>query len=209
MKRTLSLVFALLGWLAIGIQYGILVQNRILPLDETTIRFFSYFTILTNTFVAVYFTLVAIHTGKQDGTLYGKPGVLTALTTYILIVGLVYQVVLRHLWSPQGMHMLADETLHTIIPLCVLLFWILYEQKQALEFRMIIRWLIFPLLYLIYILTQGQFTNFYPYPFIDVTQLGMAKVLAHSAGLMALFVFLAGVLVVMGKRMKGMNPFSR
>ncbi|MFZ5976285.1 MULTISPECIES: Pr6Pr family membrane protein [unclassified Hydrotalea] len=33
-------------------------------------------------------------------------------------------------------------------------------------------WLIYPLLYLVYILIRGSFSGFYPYPFVNVLQIG-------------------------------------
>src|SRR5690242_8869207 len=99
MKKNLALVFALLGWFAVIAQYVLMFQNRVTGIGEMTIRFFSFFTILTNTLVAVYFTYQALKGARIRAA--DKPGVLTAITVYITIVGLVYQVVLRWIWSPQ------------------------------------------------------------------------------------------------------------
>lgn len=52
---------------------------------------------------------------------------------------------------------------------------------------MIPKWLIYPQAYLIYIPIRGHFSGFYPYPFVDVSALGMTKVLFNSAVLMGVF----------------------
>jgi hypothetical protein len=101
MKKKLAAIFAIAGWFAIIAQYFLMIENRQATISETTIRFFSFFTILTNILAAVYFTSV-IFTKNLETKLHGTPGFLTALTTYITIVGLVYQVALRHVWHPEG-----------------------------------------------------------------------------------------------------------
>ena len=40
-------------------------------------------------------------------------------------------------------------------------------------------WLIYPLAYVAYTLAHGAVMNWYPYPFLDVTQLGYLTVLWH------------------------------
>jgi len=120
-----------------------------------------------------------------------KPGILTAVTLYISIVGLVYQLVLRSIWSPTGMQKLVDELLHSVMPLFVIVFWYLYENHKTTSWKSFPKWLIFPSLYLVYILIRGHFSNYYPYPFMDVTQLGFNKVLLNSGILVLVFVAVA------------------
>jgi hypothetical protein len=95
MKKRIALIFALITWFAVIVQFYLMMDNRVTPGPETIIRFFSFFTILTNSLVAVYFT-VQIQAKNQKG-FWHQPGTLTAITVYILVVGLVYQLVLRQL----------------------------------------------------------------------------------------------------------------
>ncbi len=74
MKRNLALIFALIGWFAIIAQFGLMIENRVSSIPETIIRFFSFFTIITNTLVAIYFTCIFL---KKRLELVDKPGVLT------------------------------------------------------------------------------------------------------------------------------------
>ncbi|TVQ16682.1 MAG: hypothetical protein EA364_00100, partial [Balneolaceae bacterium] len=41
-------------------------------------------------------------------------------------------------------------------------------------------WLLYPVLYLLFILIIGNFSGFYPYPFLDVAELGIGKVMVIS-----------------------------
>lgn len=182
-----------------------MIDNRIASVPETTIRFFSFFTILTNLIVAIYFTVLRLK--KTTSLLFRleKPGVLSAVTLYISIVGLVYQVVLRSIWSPTGMQKLVDELLHSIIPLFVIVFWYVYENHKENQWKFIPSWLIYPSLYLVYILVRGNFSNFYPYPFVNVTQLGLQQVLINSGVLVLVFI-LAAVIFISISRWISKNP---
>ncbi|WP_229216724.1 Pr6Pr family membrane protein [Dyadobacter sp. 3J3] len=176
-----------------------MIENRVTPIFETTIRFFSFFTILTNLLVAIYFSLSLIKTRQGYMSIINKPGTLTAVTVYITIVGLVYQVILRHTWEPQGAQKIVDELLHSVIPVLVIIFWYLFEEKKSVTYQQIPKWLIYPLIYLIYILIRGRFSNFYPYPFVDAGRLGLSKVLANSAGLIVLFICISALYIKIGK----------
>jgi hypothetical protein len=108
-----------------------MITNRIADVPETIIRFFSFFTILTNTIVAIYFSFQFFNSKRNHWL--NRAGVLTAITVYIIVVGLVYQLILRQVWEPTGMQKLVDELLHSINPILVLIFWFLYEKKSLLN----------------------------------------------------------------------------
>ncbi len=203
MKNTLSILFATIAWFSVLTQYYLMIENRVTPILETTIRFFSFFTILTNLLVAIYFTLSLIKKENRVLSIINKPGTLTAVTVYITIVGLVYQILLRHVWDPKGMQRVIDELLHSAIPILVTIFWYLYEEKKSIAYKQILKWLIYPLIYLLFILIRGEFSNFYPYPFVNITNLGLKQVLINSAGLILFFSCLSAGYIKLGKVIKG------
>ena len=190
-KNNLLLLGSIIGWFAVITQYVLMLNVSLETTAETTIRFFSYFTILSNTLVAVYFTVMWLKKPSLLLLRLQKPGILTAVTLYISIVGLVYQLVLRSIWSPTGMQKLVDELLHSVMPLFVIVFWYLYENHKTTSWKSFPKWLIFPSLYLVYILIRGHFSNYYPYPFMDVTQLGLNQVLLNSGVLVLVFLAVA------------------
>ena len=169
LQRNLSILFAIIVWFAVLAQFYLIIENRVAPVTETIIRFFSFFTILTNILVAVYFTIKALGRDQLD-----KAGLLTAITVYITIVGLVYQVLLRHIWQPTGLQMVVDELLHSVNPLLVISYWYLFEKKFFVHYKEVFKWMIYPVVYLVYILTRGSFSGFYPYPFITNFWVGKA-----------------------------------
>lgn len=199
MQRPLSVLFAIVGWFAIIVQLILMLDNRTASVAETLIRFFSFFTILTNTLVAVYFTLKVFKTKEDSSGVLHKPGSLTAITMYITVVGLVYQVALRHIWHPTGLQMVVDELLHTVIPLLVIIYWAMYEQKSQVAWKNIPKFLWYPALYLAFILIRGEFSGFYPYPFIRVSELGWATTLVNILVLFGVFLVLSFLFVGIGK----------
>lgn len=200
MRKTLSLLFAAIAWFAVITQFILMLQNRTASVPETIVRFFSFFTILTNTLVALFFTGQALNVARTY-----KPGVLSAVTVYIFMVGLVYQFLLRHVWQPTGMQRIVDELLHTIIPLLVILYWYLYEEKAQVKYAQIKGWLAYPLAYLIYITIRGNFSGFYPYPFVNVAEIGLGRTLLNSGLLTLFFVGISYLLVTIGRKTVNKN----
>ncbi|MDX8569793.1 Pr6Pr family membrane protein [Elizabethkingia sp. HX XZB] len=200
MKRNLAFIFAALGWFAVIVQYYLMIESRTISVSEATIRFFSFFTILTNILVALYFSIIFFFRSKSV-SLITAPGTLTFITIYITVVGLVYQVALRHLWHPQGIQRFVDELLHSIIPILVILFWYLYESKKSLKYSLSIKWLSYPLIYFIYILLRGNQSGFYPYPFVDISVLGFTAVIQNALFLSLFFLGLSLAFIFIGKQL--------
>ncbi|MBI5371523.1 MAG: Pr6Pr family membrane protein [Sphingobacteriales bacterium] len=202
MKRKLSILFAAIAWFAVLAQFYLMMENRRASVCETIIRFFSFFTILTNLLVAIYFTFILFKIKGRIPAILNKPGALTAITVYITTVGLVYQVILRHTWQPAGLQLIVDELLHTVMPVLVIIYWYLYENKSSATYRQIPMWLLYPLIYVTYILVRGSFSGFYPYPFVDAGNLGLSKVIINIVVLMALFVVLSAIYIRVGRAIK-------
>ncbi|MBA3987137.1 MAG: Pr6Pr family membrane protein [Flavobacteriales bacterium] len=166
-------------WFAIIAQFLLMFQNRQTDIPEMVIRFFSFFTILTNILVALYFTSSVFRLKIIPFKWLLSKGTLTAITAFILIVGLVYQVALRGIWQPTGLQHIVDELLHTIIPLYVFIYWFFKVNKNDLELIPIFSWLLYPLIFIISILVRGHNSGYYPYPFLNVSEIGYEKTLSN------------------------------
>lgn len=193
------IILFILGWFALGSQLYLIIQNRIVSVPETLIRYFSFFTILTNLLVAVCVSCLWLRPDSKWGRFFSRPTALTALTVYIVIVGVVYNVVLRFLWQPQGLQYVTDELLHTAIPALFLLLWICYVPKANLQYKNAFPWLVYPLIYLIWTAIHGEMTGYYPYPFLQVTELGYSRVLINCGGLFVAFLGLSLFLIAIGR----------
>lgn len=190
MKKYVQLTIALITWFAVITQYVLMIEHRVSSIPETTVRFFSFFTILTNTLVALYMSQLFLKSISKNNTHYAPSKFLTPLTVYITIVGLIYQLILRQIWNPQGIDKLVDELLHTIIPLCMIIYWYFDKNNKHNTYKNIPIWLIYPIVYLLFILIRGHYSEFYPYPFINVSQIGM-----EQAGINALFLILFFIII--------------
>ncbi|ANF49315.1 hypothetical protein A0O34_01535 [Chryseobacterium glaciei] len=199
MKKNIALIFAFIGWFALIAQYYLHIENRISSLLEANFRFFTYFTILVNLLVTLYLTSVAL---KKQGAEDKNIGYLTAITVYITIVGVTYQIILRGTWQPTGLQRIVDELLHSVMPVLTIIFWYLFENKAKVKYSQILKWAIFPIVYLIVILVRGSFSGFYPYPFVDVTALGMTKVLINSLFVTIFFFITSFLYIRIGKALK-------
>lgn len=200
MRNYLDITRFLLGWLAIIVQFILMIQNRQADIPETIIRFFSFFTILTNILVSLYFTSrISIFKNTSLSKL-SNSGNLTALTAFILVVGLVYQFILRGTWQPTGLQRIIDELLHSAIPLFVFLYWLKFANKTDLIFKNIKIWLWYPIGYFLYVIIRGHFSNFYPYPFVNVIEIGYSQVFINAVIISLFFLFIMWVLILIGNK---------
>ena len=197
-------IMSVITWFALGLQLYILIDNTpgngLTPIQAIG-RFLFFFTILSNLLVAISLAFVLIAPGSVAGRFFSKPSVITAVTEYIFIVGLVYNIILRNLWQPVGFQLLADNLLHVVVPALFVSYWLLFVPKNLLQWKHPFTWLYFPAAYLLYALIRGAAEDFYPYPFINVTELGYGKVFLNSLGLMIVFLAVGFLLVGIGKGM--------
>ncbi|MEP6713204.1 MAG: Pr6Pr family membrane protein, partial [Ferruginibacter sp.] len=168
---------------------------------EILIRYFSYFTIDTNIIVAICCSILLVNPTSALGRFFSRPQTQTAICIYILVVGIVYNLILRFLWAPEGLQKAVDELLHSVIPVLFLLYWFLFVPKNSLQWRQVFPWLIYPFAYTVLVLIRGSFSGFYPYPFIDVNQLGLNKALLNAGGLTLVFLVISLLFIAIAKGM--------
>ncbi|MEM5316885.1 Pr6Pr family membrane protein [Paraburkholderia sp. JHI869] len=194
---------ALLAWVALAAQTDITIQRMVLrgfDTFEAIGRLSAYLTNLTVLLVALTFTCIALRVRSWPARYFSAPGTASAVTVYIVFVGITYNVLLRHLWTPHGYRALLNETLHSLIPLLCAAYWLLFVPRFTLTAPDRLAWLVYPLGYLAVTFWRGSETDFYPYPFIDVAQLGYAHVLVNSALLLAAFMVLMAIFATINAR---------
>ena len=147
-------------------------------------RMLGYLTILGNLATLVLMTRTAI-----TGTITARAA--AVVTVIMAVVGLAYHVLLAGIWQPVGFAWWADQGLHSAVPVLVVLWWVAYAPKAGLVGRDAVKWLVWPIGYSVYALARGHASGFYPYPFMDVTILGITQVLVNLAGLAVAFVVLS------------------
>jgi hypothetical protein len=202
MAGTAKLRIALLGliaviaWCALLLQTALVVRTVVAEGKSPLIgvvNTFSYFTILTNLLVAVVCT--ACLRRERSGTFLTRPSTLSAVAVYIFIVGLTYSLLLRSLWNPTGLQAVADISLHDVVPILFVFFWIFFVPKGTLRWSQPLYWLIYPLLYVVYSLIRGALIGVYPYHFADPILLGYPRALTNAVFMLVGF-WLLGLIVV-------------
>ncbi|MCX2544558.1 Pr6Pr family membrane protein [Pseudomonas sp. COW5] len=199
LRRRLITSAAVLGWAGLGIQLYLIFFARLsvgASLLGGLVSFFSYFTVITNTLVAVVLTCAVTDRDSAARRWFLQPWVSSGIAVSIAVVGLAYSILLRHLWHPQGWQFIADELLHDVMPLLFLAYWWLCVPKGTLRLKHLPLWLIYPLVYFAYALLRGHLLGAYAYPFIDVALLGYPQVFVNAGGILAGFVLMA--LLVIG-----------
>jgi hypothetical protein len=107
--------------------------------------------------------------------------------------------VLRSLWHPLGPQLIADRSLHYIVPVLYLLWWFALLPHGTLVWRDAARWLWFPLVFALWTFARGAVVDEYPYPFLDVGHLGYPAALLNAAVVAVIFVILGLGLVAADK----------
>lgn len=156
-----------------------------------------YFTIQSNLGYGVFAAWAAFRGRATPAALKG------AVTLYVAITGLVYHLVLTNPASGFAVapvhrdlpDAIGNQLLHTVVPLLAVLDWLLFDERGRFRWRHALYWLAFPLGYLAFALVRGLIVDKYPYPFINVNDLGYDGV-AVSTVVFAVAFWILGLLFV-------------
>lgn len=195
---------ATVAWFAIIMQFTISIPEYLekgRTLAGSFVQLLSYFTIQSNILVAFSLTVILLIPKTNAGRFFSKINTATAIAVYITIVGLVYNLVLRQFWHPKGAFKPVDELLHVVVPILYILYWLFLLPKQGLKWNQLSSWLLFPFVYLIYIIARGAATGFYPYFFVDVKTFGFAQVAINAFVLLLVFAFFSALFIFIGRKL--------
>jgi hypothetical protein len=210
LERPALAIIAVLAWMAIVLQYWVIWQKpAVIGMNafQITLIFLNYFTLLTNSLVAIGSTISLLIPQSAPGRFFSSTSARSAVAVYILLVGIVFNVLLRAIDIRESFaDKLANELTHSVVPILYFLFWLFIVPKGELNWRQPIYWLIYPLIYLPWVFIYGEFTGKYPYPFLHVGNLGYPSVLLNSVGLIVVFLVVGEIFVgidkLLGRRQK-------
>jgi hypothetical protein len=187
MPRAAAALVAIACWAGLAVQFSATYGEQH-DVAATLWILARYFTVLTNLIVAAVMTAVA--TGRRV-----SPLVLGGVTLAIVLVGIVYALLLQHLYSMTGAAKIADGMLHKVTPLLTVFWWLLFAPRAKLRWSASLWWAVYPLAYFIYSVARGRTDGKYPYPFLDVGHLGWFQTALNAAGIAFGFI-LCGLLLV-------------
>jgi len=162
-------LFALLAFLnsTTALIWRFFVAAAEFPPLQTVWGLYGYFTMFANSAVAAVGLAMAL---APRGRMAAAPMRHASLVS-ILAVALIYSVALRGLADLSGAAALTNHMFHDVAPLLFLLAWLSFDHGTLLP-RNILTALIFPICYLIYAMIRGAITDWYPYWFLDPTEIG-------------------------------------
>ncbi|WIM99039.1 Pr6Pr family membrane protein [Actinoplanes oblitus] len=167
------------------------------------VRLFSYFTIQSNLLVLIATVALARDHGR-DGRVW-RVIRLDALLG-IVITGIVYATILAGQVELHGAAYLANLGFHYIAPWVALLGWLLFGPRPRIDARTLAWASLWPALWIGYTLAHGAVTDWYPYPFTDVTTLGYARVLINLSMVVLIAAVLATALRLLDRRLPAGAP---
>lgn len=192
-------ILSCFAWFALIPQFFITISSNQAPWYENFIRYFSYFTLLSNAMVAISSTVLLISPNSNWGRFFARTTTATAIAVYITIVALIYNTILRPLYQFEGLQKILNEVQHVIVPVLFVLYWCVFVNKSSLQWKDFLPWLWYPLIYILFVLIRGSFSGFYPYPFINLDDLGLRQTLINAAGMSMLFVLMSLAFIGIGK----------
>jgi hypothetical protein len=189
MMRIGAAVVALAALVSLGAQW--MVSNGLMAGEgqwPVLWRMLGYFTVLAN-----LATLALLGSAAISGRIDAKTA--AAITVVMAVVGIGYHALLAGIWAHQGLAWWADQGLHTAVPVLAAMWWVAFAPKAGLVGRDAFKWLVWPIGYAAYALLRGSVSGFYPYPFLDVSKLGLAQSLLNIGVLGLCFVMLGLLLI--------------
>ena len=196
MKKNYRIMCALIAWVVLSLRFiDMLIIGEYSSIAETLFVYLGYFTVWANVLIALAFTAPLLNPDKKLADFFMRPAVRAALATYILMVSVVYHMLIVPYWNPQGFTWVTATGLNTVMPILYIIDWLFFAEKRPIFYKHLPYWLIFPAVYGVTSIIRGLLTNVYPYPFLNVAELGIGDVLFNMFGLVAVFAVVGPIFI--------------
>ena len=190
--------FATTGVVAMTYQFTLLQEH---PTFDPG-NFFSFFTIQSNILAAVALVLTALVRLSERSRLFDA--LRGAATFYIASTGVVFALLLSGLQEQLDTHnAFVNFVVHYLIPIVLVADWIIDPPRHRLGVTTALAWLAYPLAWFAYTLVRGSATDWYPYPFVDVSRHGYGGVLPRALVFLLAFAMAAAAFTLIGNRRAG------
>ncbi|MFP4016688.1 MAG: Pr6Pr family membrane protein [Halanaerobiales bacterium] len=179
----------------LGITLELIVADGL----HNSLNLFSYYTIQSNLIVIILLGLYLFVTTERQKGLHKW---LTGVTSWILITGVVYHIMLSATHDPVGIGKLANLLLHYVTPVGMFLNWLLLSRKKLLSLKNSLVVLVYPVIYFAGSLIRGYHTGFYPYWFINPVDkapdgIGSYAAMFQTVGFLLVVFMIVGFLMVL------------
>jgi len=166
-------------------------------------NFFGYFTMQSNIIAVVILLLAVLATFRSRPQTSVLMLARACGTTYIVIVGIVYNTLLAGLEGGVSLDW-ANWVLHVFFPIYAASDWILFGDRTPVPWTRFWTVFIYPFIWSLVVLVRGATDGWVPYPFLDPSQ-GYAIVALYAVGIFA-SVAIVAALVWLFSRLQIIKP---
>ncbi len=162
----------------------------------------SYFTNQSNLLLAALLAVAALR--PRDTLPDWFDEVRGAAAFYLVMTGIIYALLVAPLdellrWDIGW----TGIVLHRLAPLAALLEWLLTPRRRAPHPARVLRWQLYPVLFLALTWLRGAVTGWYPYAFLDPTASSWAQVMVTTAVVLVAFLAIAAIVHLLEGRLRG------
>ena len=218
------------GWTALRLAMAVLIAAAIVAQFVSTVagaveadrhvpttiaNFFSFFTILSNTASVVVLAWAGTRFLARGRRVEPEPLALAAalawVSTYMVITGVVYNLLLRGLPLQPETVAWSNEVMHVWGPLFLLLDLFFGPCRRRLPWKAALGAAIFPIVWIVYTLLRANLiTNpttgqpyWYPYPFLNPYESSWGSVVGYIIGIAVTIIVVAVGAVAIGRARGG------
>jgi hypothetical protein len=182
------------------------------------VNFFSFFTVLSNVSSVVVLAIAGVRAfvRPRSPEPYWLTVAIACVSTYMVVTGIVYNLLLRGVALPQGTTVpWSNEVLRVVGPVFLLVDLFVSLAPRRLPWKAIVSILVFPVVWIAYTLIRGPLvTNpvtkspwWYPYPFLDPHVVaGYGGVALYVVGIAVALGAVAALVVAVGRRRAVVEP---
>ena len=162
------------------------------PTPVRVLRFFSFFTVESNILVAV--TSVLLWRRPDRDERWFRWLRLAALVG-ITITGVVYATLLAPVHDPEGSAAVTNVGVHYVAPIATVVGCVLVGPRPRTDWRLVVQVLAWPVAWVLWTFLHGRigWNHWYPYPFLDVRDLGYTRAILNCVGVAALMLAVASL----------------
>ncbi len=154
------------------------VHGHFQPAAARAANAFVFFTVQSNLLVGAATLLLAFNLHRSS-----TPFAVLRLTglVAITVTGIVFHVALAQTLDLKNWDAIGNELVHTVVPVMAVVGWLMNGPRL--------------------LFSRGAITHWYPYPFIDVTQLGYGRAAVNCVWVAVLFLGLAAGATMIDRRL--------
>ncbi|MEU4426613.1 Pr6Pr family membrane protein [Actinoplanes sp. NPDC024001] len=161
-------------------------------------RLFSYFTIQSNLLVLATAALLALDPWRDSRR--WRVARLDALLG-IVITGAVFGTVLASQVHLTGLSWWLTVAFHYVSPWAYLLGWLIFGPRPRITWGTVAAAFVWPAAWITYTFVHGALTDWYPYPFLTVTEIGYPAALRNTGLVLVVAAALAALFKMLDARL--------